>query len=185
MVPKTVFGDRTCVPATNVPNGPLHNNIPDPANFARPRCPLRTTTASGSTTSAPSTSTRCSTPKTGITERVRPDLTGPDGKPGIDISGYTMKNMYEEMSKGAYTVDGAATKWVKVANSEAYYAADTCTQDAEGVWDAGREQDMNGHPDNPRGAGQLAIDAVEALAAAAARLPVRRLRHRGPGRPGR
>ena len=27
-------------------------------------------------------------------------------------------------------------------------------------------QDMNGHPDNPRGAGQLAIDAVNALAAA-------------------
>ena len=42
----------------------------------------------------------------GITERVRSDLTGPDGKPGIDISGYTMKNMYEEMSHGAYTVTG-------------------------------------------------------------------------------
>ena len=67
--------------------------------------------------------------ETGITERVRPDLTGPDGKPGIDISGYTMKNMYEEMSKDAYTVDGAATNWVKVDNSEAYYAADTCTLD--------------------------------------------------------
>ena len=40
-----------------------------------------------------------------------------------------MKNMYEEMSKDAYTVDGAATNWVKVDNSEAYYAADTCTQD--------------------------------------------------------
>ena len=76
-----------------------------------------------------------------------------------------MKNMYEEMSKNAYTVDGAATNWVKVANSEAYYAADTCTQDENGVWDAGREQDMNGHPSNPRGAGQLAIDAVQALAA--------------------
>ena len=32
------------------------------------------------------------------------------------------------------------------------------------MWDAGREQDMNGHPSNPRGAGQLAIDAVQALA---------------------
>ena len=40
----------------------------------------------------------------GITERVRTDLTGPDGKPGFDISGYTMKAMYEEMSRGAYTV---------------------------------------------------------------------------------
>ncbi len=34
MVPQTVFGDRTCVPAANVPNGPLHNNIPDPADCA-------------------------------------------------------------------------------------------------------------------------------------------------------
>ena len=34
-----------------------------------------------------------------------------------------MKNMYEEMSKGAYTVTGAATPWVKVPHSEAYYGA--------------------------------------------------------------
>ena len=54
--------------------------------------------------------------KTGITERVRTDLDRPrTGKPGIDISGYTMKNMYEEMSKGAYTVDRCGDPWVKVA----------------------------------------------------------------------
>jgi immune inhibitor A len=165
MVPKTVFGDRTCVDATDVPNGPLHNNIPNPANYA---------TTPGSAPDNNSFWVNDFSPQhfddmlytdTGITERVRKDLKGPDGKPGIDISGYTMKNMYEEMSKGAYTVDGEATNWVQVDNSEAYYAADTCTQDEEGVWDAGREQDMNGHPSNPRGPGQLAIDAVQALAA--------------------
>ena len=63
----------------------------------------------------------------GITERVRPDLTGPDGQPGVDISGFTMRNHYLEMSKGAYTVDGAATPWVQVPHSEAWYGADRCT----------------------------------------------------------
>ena len=43
----------------------------------------------------------------GITERVRTDLRGPDGRRGINLRGYTMHNMYLEMSKGAYTVDGA------------------------------------------------------------------------------
>ena len=53
--------------------------------------------------------------KTGITQRVRSDLTDPrDGRRGIDISGQTMRNMYEEMSKGAYTVTGQASPWIKV-----------------------------------------------------------------------
>ena len=90
--------------------------------------------------------------KTGITQRVRTDLTGPDGHPGIDISGYTMKNMYEEMSKGAYTVDGAATEWVTVPHSEAWYGA-FGLHPRDGKWTAGVIQSMNGHPDNPDGAG--------------------------------
>ena len=94
-----------------------------------------------------------------------------------------MKNMYEEMSKGAYTVSGAATPWVTVPHSEAYYGATVCFQNDEGVWEYGAIQDMQGHPDNPLGAGQLPIDAVAALAEAAAQLPLGRLRHRGPGRP--
>ena len=62
-----------------------------------------------------------------------------------------MKNMYVEMSKGAYTVDGAATPWVKVAHSEAWYGATVCSQDDNGVWAAGAVQSMHGHPDNPLG----------------------------------
>ena len=117
----------------------------------------------------------------GITERVRPDLTGPDGQPGIDISGYTMKNMYEEMSKGAYTVTGAGHRLDQGRRTPRPTTARTRCLRRHGVG-AGDIQDMNGHPDNPLGAGQLAIDAVNALAAGAARLPVGRLRHRGPGR---
>ena len=99
----------------------------------------------------------------GITERVRPDLTGPDGQPGIDISGFTMRNHYLEMSKGAYTVDGEATPWVQVPHSEAWYGADRCAPDEEGNLVAGPPQRMVGHPDNPAGPGQLAVDAANAL----------------------
>jgi immune inhibitor A len=164
MVPRTVFGDRTCIPATNVPNGPLHNKIPNPANFATTPGSAPDNNSFWVSDFSPEHFDKMLYTETGITERVRPDLTGPDGKPGIDISGYTMKNMYEEMSKNAYTVDGAATNWIQVPNSEAYYAADTCVKNDAGEWEAGREQDMNGHPSNPRGAGQLAIDSVKALA---------------------
>ena len=121
----------------------------------------------------------------GITERVRTDLTGPDGKPGFDISGYTMKNMYEEMSRGAYTVHGSATPWVTVPHSEAYYGASLCFKDEEGVYKAGAIQDMQGHPDNPLGPGQLPDRRGRGARTGAARLPLGRLRHRGPGRPRR
>jgi immune inhibitor A len=90
----------------------------------------------------------------GITERVRTDLTGPDGQPGFDISGFTMRNMYEEMSKGAYTITGDVVDWVMLPHSEAWYGADSCQ--------AGRAS-MVGHPDNPNGAGQMIIDAVDAI----------------------
>jgi immune inhibitor A len=76
-----------------------------------------------------------------------------------------MKNMYEEMSRGAYTVTGKTTEWVEVPHSEAYYGASVCHLNEEGVYEAGAIQDMQGHPDNPLGPGQLAIDSVEALAA--------------------
>jgi hypothetical protein len=72
--------------------------------------------------------------------------------------------MYEEMSKGAYTVSGAATPWVTVPHSEGWYGATQCFKNAEGKWEYARVQDMQGHPDNPLGPGQLPIDAVKALA---------------------
>ena len=159
MVPETVFESRACVPGT-IQNGPAHNNIPNPASY---------THADNNSMWVSDFSTthydNMLYTKTGITQRVRTDLTGPDGQPGFDISGYTMKNMYEEMSKGAYTVDGAATEWVTVPHSEAWYGASRCTL-VNGVWTAGIIQSMNGHPDNPDGAGALGKDAVNALATA-------------------
>jgi immune inhibitor A len=159
-VPETVFESRECVDG-NVQNGPLHNNIPNPATYSH---------ADNNTFWVPDFSpahfNNMLYTKEGITERVRPDLTGPDGEAGIDISGYTMKNMYEEMSKGAYTVNGAATPWVTVPHSEAWYGASRCFLNDEGEWEAGAIQSMNGHPDNPGGAGTLGEHAVDALAAA-------------------
>ncbi|MEX1102991.1 MAG: immune inhibitor A domain-containing protein, partial [Dehalococcoidia bacterium] len=158
-VPETVFESRDCVDGT-VQNGPLHNNIPNPASYSH---------ADNNTFWVPDFSpehfNNMLYTKEGITERVRPDLTGPDGQPGIDISGYTMKNMYEEMSKGAYTVDGSATPWVTVPHSEGWYGASRCFLSDAGTFEAGAIQSMNGHPDNPGGPGTMATDAVDALAA--------------------
>jgi immune inhibitor A len=175
MVPRATFDDdltpdvdeRECVPAAEHPtlsavqNGPLHNNIPNPAQAGH---------KDNNTLWVPDFSPKFYNDilytQKGYTTRVRPDLKGPDGRRGVDISGYTMRNMYLEMSKGRYTVDGEATPWVTVPHSEAWYGADTCVEVAPGVWDAGTESSMNGHPDNPSGPSTLAADAVAALAAA-------------------
>ncbi|WP_136709056.1 immune inhibitor A domain-containing protein [Agromyces sp. H66] len=152
------FGASTCMPG-NVQNGPLHNNIPNPADYA-----LEDNNTLWVDDFSSEHFNKMLFTDEGITERVRPDLTGPDGQPGIDISGYTMKSMYEEMSRGAYTVTGAATPWVTVPHSEAYYGASLCFQNEEGEYESGAIQDMQGHPANPLGPGQLPIDAVAALA---------------------
>ncbi|WP_417555107.1 immune inhibitor A domain-containing protein [Microbacterium sp.] len=155
----TAFGATTCKPG-DVQGPTLHNNIPNPADAEH---------ADNNTMWVPDFSSehfnKMLFSDDGITERVRTDLTGPDGKPGFDISGYTMKNMYEEMSRGAYTLTGEATPWVKVKHSEAYYGATVCHKNDQGVYEAGPMQDMQGHPDNPLGPGQLPIDAVAAVAA--------------------
>ena len=165
MVPETVFESRECVPGTTQ-SGPLHNKIPNPANASH-----LDNNSMWVPNFSPRHFNRMLYTKRGITQRVRRDLTGPDGRPGFDISGYTMKNMYEEMSKKAYTVGGSATPWVTVPHSEAWYGASTCSLSAENEWVAPIPQAMNGHPDNPLGPGQLPIDAVAALAAAQPSFP--------------
>ncbi|MGO4104169.1 immune inhibitor A domain-containing protein [Leifsonia sp. YAF41] len=161
----TAYGATDCM-LGDVQNGPVHNTIPNPATLER---------ADNNSMWVPNFSSahynKMLFSDSGITDRVRTDLTGPDGKPGFDISGYTMKKMYEEMSRGAYTVTGSATPWVSVAHSEAYYGASLCQKNADGVYEAGAIQDMQGHPDNPLGAGQLPIDAVAALSAAQPSFP--------------
>lgn len=154
------FGADACVPG-DVQNGPTHNQIPNPADSD-----LEDNNSMWVKDFSPAHFNAMLYSRRGITQRIRPDLRGPDGRRGIDISGYTMKNMYEEMSKGAYTVGGTATPWVTVDHSEAYYGATVCHQDENGEWTYGAIQDMQGHPDNERGPGQLPIDAVAALAEA-------------------
>ncbi|PZG39994.1 protease [Spongiactinospora gelatinilytica] len=143
--------DCVTEPPGTLLNGPLHNDLPDPATL-----PKKDNNSFWVPDFSPAHFNKMLYTKTGITERVRKDLKGPDGKPGIDISGYTMKNMYEEMSKGAYSVTGEAVGWIKAPHSEAWYGAAAC---------GGASQDMSGHPDNKVGAAQLAIDAVNVLAA--------------------
>ncbi|KAB8185768.1 M6 family metalloprotease domain-containing protein [Nonomuraea phyllanthi] len=145
-------GPDDCVvePAGTLMNGPLHNNIPDPATL-----PHKDNNSFWVKDFSPEHFNKMLYTDKGITERVRPDLKDPrDGKAGIDISGFTMKKMYEEMSKGAYSVTGSAVGWIKVPHSEAWYGAAAC---------GGAPQDMSGHPDNPLGAQQLPIDVVESL----------------------
>jgi hypothetical protein len=83
MVPKTVFEDRECVPGA-VPNGPRHNNIPNPASL-----PHADNNSMWVPDFSPEHFDKMLYSREGITERVRTDLTGPDGKPGVDISGRT------------------------------------------------------------------------------------------------
>lgn len=143
--------DCVVEPAGTRMNGPLHNKIPDPATL-----PKKDNNSFWVKDFSTEHFNKMLYTDTGITERVRPDLKDPrDGKPGIDISGHTLKKMYEEMSKGAYSVTGSAVGWLKAPHSEAWYGAAAC---------GGAPQDMSGHPDNPLGAGQLAIDAVNVLA---------------------
>lgn len=156
MVP-TFWGSEECTLGT-VQTGPLHGGLPDPGTLPD---------LDNNSMWVPDFSSdyynKLLYTSQGITDRVRTDLTGPDGQPGFDIAGYTMKNMYEEMSHGAYTVTGAATPWVTVPHSEAYYGAQRCFQNEDGTWSAGPYQDMQGAPENPLGPGQLPIDAVTAL----------------------
>ncbi|BDZ54656.1 immune inhibitor A domain-containing protein [Agromyces marinus] len=152
------WGASTCKPG-EVVNGPLHNNIPNPADS-----PHEDNNSMWVEDFSPEHFNKMLFTDEGITERVRTDLTGPDGKPGFDISGYTMKSMYEEMSRGAYTVTGEATQWVTLPHSEGWYGATRCSLNDEGEWEAGAYQGMQGHPDNPLGASALPIHAVEALA---------------------
>ncbi|GGK66859.1 protease [Sphaerisporangium melleum] len=153
--PKSTDEPDVCVtdpPGTKL-NGPLHNNIPNPATAAGGGKDNNSMWVADFNNAHYNNMLYSSK---GITKRVRTDLKDPrDGKPGIDISGQTMKNMYEEMSKGAYTVTGEALGWIKVPHSEAWYGAGSC---------GAAIQDSSGHPDNPRGTAQMGVDAVNILA---------------------
>ena len=145
----------TCItePANTLINGPLHNQIPNPATIGRGTDNetfwIRDFSRSFYQKLIYSTK--------GVTQKVRRDLNG-----GVDISGRTVKNYYLEVSKGRYVIGGDATQWLTLPHSEAWYSADSC--------EAGEASDV-GHPDNALGTGQMAIDAVRALAKARPNFP--------------
>ena len=83
---------------------------------------------------------------------------GPTSRGGVDLRGRTVRNFYLEMSKGAYEVTGDGDARGSGSRTPRRGTRPTAAT-------AGAASDI-GHPDNPRGTAQMAIDAVEALAAA-------------------
>jgi immune inhibitor A len=140
--------DRTCITETLTFAGPLHNQILAPGprdNYTFWRSSFERDYYE-----------RLISSSEGITERVRLDLTDPeDGKPGINIAGYTMRNYYAEQSGGRVQFDTGpkgVIGWVQLPHSEAYYAANACLPDPEtGELDPGGVSSMDGLPQNPFG----------------------------------
>jgi len=147
---QTDINDPSCVTETVTFSGPLQGQLPDPSTVGTGR--------DNNTFWVPNFDVshyeKLMFSEEGITDRVRTDLTGPDGLPGFDISGYTMRNYYLENSGGMYDLSGAVVDWLTLPHSEAWYGADSCV--------AGNAS-MVGHPDNPIGVQQSVIDAVDAL----------------------
>jgi immune inhibitor A len=131
-------------PAGTVFNGPVHNQIPNPADTGRDNFTLWVPDFS------PDYYDKLIFSSEGITKKVRRDLHG-----GVSLKGLTVHNYYEEVSKGRYDLEGEVTDWIQVPHSEAWYSADSC--------EAGFQSDQ-GAPDNPRGDDQVTVDALEALA---------------------
>jgi len=146
----TDITDPTCVVETVTFNGPLHGELPDPSTVGTGR--------DNNTFWVPDFDVEhyeaLMFSEEGITDRVRTDLTGPDGQPGFDISGYTMRNYFLENSSGMYDLSGTVVDWLTLPHSEAWYGADSC---------AGGRASMVGHPDNPIGVQQSVVDAVDVL----------------------
>jgi immune inhibitor A len=133
-------------PAGTVFNGPVHNQLPNPALTKRDNNTLWVPDFSPDYYSKLIFSTQ------GITKKVRPDLNG-----GVSLKGLTVHNYYQEISKGRYDLSGSVTNWIQVPHSEAWYSADTCA--------AGFQSDQ-GAAANKRGNNQITVDALEALAKA-------------------
>ncbi len=157
----TAFGATDCKPGS-VQNGPLHNNIPNPGATGR---------AQGQQLDVGPGLLVRALQQDALHRRGhhRAGSPRPDG-PRRQAGHRHLRLHHEEHVRGDVARrlhgHGAATPWVKVDHSEAYYGASTCHKNDEGVWEAGAIQDMQGHPDNPLGPGQLPIDAVAALAEA-------------------
>jgi immune inhibitor A len=146
----TDINDATCVTETVDKTGPEYGELPDPVTVGSGR--------DNNTFWVDDFSVehyeKLMFSEEGLTDRVRTDLTGPDGLPGFDISGYTMRNYFLENSSGFYDLSGTVVDWLALPHSEAWYGADNCV---------GGRASMVGHPDNPIGVQQSVVDAVDVL----------------------
>ena len=97
---------------------------------------------------------------------MRPDLNG-----GVDLKGLTVHNYYQEISKGRYDLSGGVTTGSRCRTprrgTRPTPARPACQSD-------------QGHPDNPRGNNQIAVDALDGARQGAAELRLGVLRRRGP-----
>ena len=91
------------------------------------------------------------------------EYTTVDGTPvTIDLRGYSVRQYFEEQSKGMYTIEGDVVGWVQVPHSEAFYGVDACP----GARSYGNSGLADGYfPDggDPRDLVKDTIDAVVAM----------------------
>ena len=61
---------------------------------------------------------------------MRLDLKDPtDGKPGINLHGYTVQDYYDHMAgAGNVVLSGTVEGWLTVDHSEGYYGAPNCSR---------------------------------------------------------
>jgi immune inhibitor A len=86
-----------------------------------------------------------------------------DGTPvTIDLRGYSVRQYFEEQSKGMYTIDGDVVGWVQVPHSEAWYGADACP----GARSYGNSGLADGYFPSDEGPADLVVDAIDAVVAA-------------------
>ena len=165
------------------PTRPASASPSRPARCSTGRCTTRCPTRPPSAGAPTTTPSGCPTSRRSFYQQA--DLLH-QGRPAADPQGPQRRDQHpqpdgqELLPRGVQgplrASSGDVSPWLTLPHSEAWYSADSC--------EAGEASDV-GHPDNPLGTGQMAIDAVEALAAAQPGLPLGRLRRRGPGRPRR
>ncbi len=117
-----------CVTQTVTITGPLKGNVPAPG----PR-DNNTIWYSPTQTADPSFYANLAFGYQGIVGRVRTDLTGPDGLPGVDLSGLTVQDYYDNVAGpgNVYITGTFGTSWVTVPHSEGYYGAPQCGVDSD------------------------------------------------------
>ena len=117
-------------------NGPLHNELPNPATLGR---------GTDNNTFWVPDFTPSFYQKMIYSTRGVPAADPPRSQRRRSASAdKTVRNYYTEVSKGRYLITGEVSPWLMLPHSEAWYSADTC--------DGGRASDI-GHPDNKLGTG--------------------------------